>query len=205
MSKDMLGIAVRKLVTLQSSVLGVVCDLLEKLADEEWVTATKRFLRKENPWVGASGVVIPLLTFVRKVRIDAQPSVTTSENYFWEARISLMDYSFRIHFLRLEIPSTEEVELSVYRLEVTSVDGSIIEELGGKEKAEISVSQLKAFLADNHESLGWFVAYLRDGDGELWAVNAYRSVFGYGWSIEACLVDDLLHEWDSHNRYVLSH
>jgi len=48
--KDMLGVAVRKLVTLSASVLGVVCDLLEKLADQEWVEATKKFLRKENPW-----------------------------------------------------------------------------------------------------------------------------------------------------------
>lgn len=50
MPKDMLGIAVRKLVTLQPGVLGVVCDLLEKLSDKDWVIATKRFLRRENPW-----------------------------------------------------------------------------------------------------------------------------------------------------------
>ena len=50
MSKDMLGIAVRKLVTMPSQVLGLVCDLLEKLSDEEWITAAKKFLRKENPW-----------------------------------------------------------------------------------------------------------------------------------------------------------
>ncbi|MBI4119069.1 MAG: hypothetical protein HY452_02295, partial [Parcubacteria group bacterium] len=46
----MLGIAVRKLVTLPGSTLGIVCDLLEKLSDPEWVEATKKFLRKENPW-----------------------------------------------------------------------------------------------------------------------------------------------------------
>ncbi len=50
MSKDMLGIAVRKLVTLPSPTLGIVCDLLEKLSDQEWVGSTKKFLRKENPW-----------------------------------------------------------------------------------------------------------------------------------------------------------
>lgn len=50
MSKDMLGIAVRKLVTLPSSTLGLVCDLLEKLSDPDWETPAKRFLRKENPW-----------------------------------------------------------------------------------------------------------------------------------------------------------
>lgn len=50
MSKDMLGICIRKLVTFPTELLGIVCDLLEKLADPEWVQATKRFLRKENPW-----------------------------------------------------------------------------------------------------------------------------------------------------------
>ena len=49
MSKDMLGIAVRMLVTLPAQVLGIVCDLLAKLADPEWVEATKKFLRKEEP------------------------------------------------------------------------------------------------------------------------------------------------------------
>lgn len=55
MLKDMLGIATRKLVTLPSEVLGIVCDLLEKLTDPVWVSATKRFLRKQNPW--PSGVI----------------------------------------------------------------------------------------------------------------------------------------------------
>tara|TARA_Y100000310_G_scaffold31967_1_gene30312 strand:+ start:22595 stop:23299 length:705 start_codon:yes stop_codon:yes gene_type:complete len=50
MSKDMLGVAVRKLVTLPDSTLGTVCDHLEKMADPEWVEATKKFLRKEEAW-----------------------------------------------------------------------------------------------------------------------------------------------------------
>lgn len=58
MSKDMLGIAVRKLVTLPSQTLGVVCDLLEKLADPEWVEATKRFLRT-RPAPEPSTLAIP--------------------------------------------------------------------------------------------------------------------------------------------------
>lgn len=46
----MLGIAKKKLATLPVEILGIVSDLLEKLSDPEWVLATKRFLRKENPW-----------------------------------------------------------------------------------------------------------------------------------------------------------
>lgn len=50
MSSDMLGTIVRKLVTLSVETHGVVVDLLVKLEDPEWLAATKRFLRKENPW-----------------------------------------------------------------------------------------------------------------------------------------------------------
>ena len=50
MSKNMPGVAVRKIVTLPSNTLGLVRDLLEKLSDPEWVGATKKFLRKENSW-----------------------------------------------------------------------------------------------------------------------------------------------------------
>ena len=51
MSKDMLGVAVQKLVVLPSEALGLVCDFLEKMSDPEWVVAGKKFLRKENPWL----------------------------------------------------------------------------------------------------------------------------------------------------------
>jgi len=50
MSQDMLGLIVKKLVTMPSEVLGIIYDLLEKLTNPEWVEATKKFLRKENPW-----------------------------------------------------------------------------------------------------------------------------------------------------------
>jgi len=59
MPKDMLGIVVRKLVTLPSETLGLVCDLLDKLADPTWVSATKRFLRKENPWPAGIVQAVP--------------------------------------------------------------------------------------------------------------------------------------------------
>lgn len=48
--QDMLGLVVRKLVNMPLEVLGIVCDFLDKLSNPEWVEATKRFLRKENPW-----------------------------------------------------------------------------------------------------------------------------------------------------------
>ena len=82
MSKDMLGIAVRKLVTLPGRVLGIVCDLLEKFADPEWVEAAKRFLRKEDPWPKAqisnlgSGLIF---TIEEVVELEVDDSTSPDE------------------------------------------------------------------------------------------------------------------------------
>ncbi|OQA52701.1 MAG: hypothetical protein BWY43_00369 [candidate division WS2 bacterium ADurb.Bin280] len=50
MLKNMLGIALKRLAGLPPSSLGTVCDFLDKMTNEEWIDATKRFLRKEDPW-----------------------------------------------------------------------------------------------------------------------------------------------------------
>ena len=50
MYHDMLGQIVQKLVAVREDALGAIYDLLEKLSDPEWITALKKFLRKENPW-----------------------------------------------------------------------------------------------------------------------------------------------------------
>ncbi len=52
--KDMLGNIVRGLVTIPIEKLGLLADLLEKLASkrgEEWFYALGHFLRKEDPWL----------------------------------------------------------------------------------------------------------------------------------------------------------
>lgn len=53
MSLDMLGQVVQKLVQIPAEMLGMVHDLLEKLAGSNgrmWWRALGRFLRRENPW-----------------------------------------------------------------------------------------------------------------------------------------------------------
>ncbi|PIT93875.1 hypothetical protein COU00_01985 [Candidatus Falkowbacteria bacterium CG10_big_fil_rev_8_21_14_0_10_43_11] len=53
MKKDMLGTVVRKIVGIPLIMLGVICDLVEKLAGEagqEWLAELKKFLRKEQCW-----------------------------------------------------------------------------------------------------------------------------------------------------------
>ena len=92
----------------------------------------------------ASEVVKSILTFLRTVRVSAQPAVTTSEEYFEEAGVVWANDIFQAEFYGLDLPATKEIELAVRKLEEVSLDASILAELG--DKAEISVSQLCAFL-----------------------------------------------------------
>ena len=53
MSNDMLGTLVREIVGLPVQMTGTLYDLVKKLGGEDgwvWLSALKRFLRKENPW-----------------------------------------------------------------------------------------------------------------------------------------------------------
>jgi len=136
MAKDMLGTAVRKLVTLPAATLGIVCDLLEKLADQEWVAALKQFLRKENPWV-ATG----LLEDAGTITIPAVPAfdvsarfheMTEKERKTAEVPIGWMGDDAKRLVKGLIEPEAQDASLTIYRLRKASVDGPIITELRGE-------------------------------------------------------------------------
>jgi hypothetical protein len=126
-----------------------------------------------------------ILTFLYKVKIGAQPTLTTSEQWFQEAGVALelMGQDFRAQFLGLEVPAVGDAELVVRKLEQDSLDVHIMAELG--DKAEISVSQFRAFLAAHRESPEWFLFYLKGKDGKFWAVSARWSFDYSGWHVEA--------------------
>ncbi|MBI2003520.1 MAG: hypothetical protein HYS78_00860 [Parcubacteria group bacterium] len=140
-------------------------------------------------FIGGQGKVVfdTILTFLRAVRVAAQPAVTTSEEYFKEAGVVWANDTFQAEFYDLELPATEEIELAVRKLEETSLDAPILAEL--RDKAEISVSQFRAFLAANRESSEWFIFYLSGRNGKR-AVNADWGVGDGGWNVLASSVTD---------------
>ena len=87
MSRDMLGIVVRKLVTLESSTLGVVCDLLEKLSDPMWIKALKKFLRKENPWE------FPKFSTWKTIKLGTHQNIDALKKAITEADIHISDWA----------------------------------------------------------------------------------------------------------------
>lgn len=131
----------------------------------------------------AKVVVNSILTFLRAVQISAQAATTTSKEYFEEARVAWISDNFQNQFLGLEVAESPEADLVVSRLEEDTLDVPILAELG--DKAEISPSQFRAFLAANRGSTEYFIFYLRGKNGELWAVRA-RWHAGYGgWRVSA--------------------
>lgn len=124
-----------------------------------------------------------LLVLLRTVPISAQSAVTTSEEYFEGAGVKFMGSNFRAQFLGLEVGATSSVELKVQELTVASKDIPILYELG--DQAENSVSQFRAFLAENRNSSEWFIFYLRGKDGNLWAVGAFWHSVHRGWRVRA--------------------
>ena len=106
-------------------------------------------------FAGGQGKVVfeALLAFVHTITIGAQSAATTSKEYFREAGIDmrLVNHNFAEHFVGIEVPATEAVELRVSKLKEPALDNAqIIAELSGK--AEISVSQFKAFLSMHRSS-----------------------------------------------------
>ena len=203
MSKDMLGIAVRKLVTLPTQALGLVCDLLEKLSDPDWIEATKRFLRKENPW--KSSHALPpqpesLLEFLGMATVPATSEKFVAENKFREdtsrkARVKICGTgsNFDNWFLgKIEEPMSESI-LRYAKLRRSSLDGPILAELDWEEKAETTLTELHTLMelqGHGQEGVllnnGWAnIFYIRDINGILCAVRvSWLSAFG-GWFLHA--------------------
>lgn len=123
------------------------------------------------------------------VSVSAQLAVTTSEEYFREAGVvSTADIrsgrnNFKDQFIGLEVGAVMEAELAVRKLKDASYDSLILPELG--DKAEISVSQFRAFLAENYNHQSLFIFYLRGKDRNLWVVDAGWFSTINGWSLHA--------------------
>jgi len=147
----------------------------------------------------AEVVVRSILTLLRTVHIASQPAGITSEKYFEEVGVQRTSSNFKSQFYGLEVAATDEIELTVYKLEENSLDASILAELG--DKTETSVSQFHAFLAANSKSSEWFIFYLRGKDGNLWVVDAYWSSDYGGWSVNANSIENL-NRWNAGNHVV---
>lgn len=97
-----------------------------------------------------------------------------------ELKISYLGNNFKKWFLDKKEAPMAESELRIQELKKSEVDGPIIAELGGEEKAKITLAELYGFLKQAEMSK-WFVCYVPDKDGLLRAVCVYW--YGVGWPV----------------------
>lgn len=218
--KDMLGTAVRKLVTLPDSHLGVVCDLLEKYSDPAWVDATKRMLRKEDPWPkGKSDLLEPLKSTIKTPAIPEFRAIDhlkinpNEDRKTAEVVIGWINNNFRVLFLQ----GTGKIERDVlagslrpHKLRKASVDGSIIAEFGGETVVESTLAEMYealklqgrgqkgALLTNGHAN----IFYIRDVEDKLWAVRCNWDSGNEYWDLSAYPVADP-RRWDADDRVVV--
>ena len=214
MSQDMLGSVVRALVAMPRERLGLVRDVVHKLGDDEggvWAKqiiaclktkpvgedrATKTKPTEPSPPelllepVGTIATSATTSNFVvkEKFTVDTSPGA--------KAKISGTGSNFDAWFGdKVEDPISKQT-LRYRKLRQSSVDGPIITELGGEEKAETTLSEMFSLMAKqgNGEdgvllNNGWGnIFYVRDNAGVLRPVRV--NWFDDGWSVFASSVED---------------
>ena len=169
------------------------------LASQGWVTASK-VTEGSQPKPATS-----ILELVSTVGVAATTSKLVAKEKFVvntkrnaPVKISYLGDNFTAWFLngdgKTEDPISEQT-LRYHKLRKSSVDGPIIEELGGEAKAETTLSEMFSLMEkQKHGEDGVLlnngyanIFYIRDNAGVLRAVDV--DWFGVGWFVHAISVE----------------
>ena len=124
----------------------------------------------------AGNVVKKLLDFVTTVGIVGIASFVAAEKFrlgktIDGIKVGWLGDNFKAGFLSKIEEQTPALEIREHELLKNSRDPAIITELGGEENVEITLGQFWEFLKTADRRF-WYVAYIRDTKGVLWAVYA---------------------------------
>lgn len=171
---------------------------------DTWETELKKFLRKEPCWQKVvkttKTAVSKLLEFVTSVKVAEVKHFKAAEHFQEGLIVNGVKYysSFGDNFNKHFLPKVEEnvsaAELRVHKLLRDSKDLGIRTEIG-EEKEETQLAYLHQCLklqGNGEEGVlltnGWAnIFYIRDVEGNLWAVDAYWYVGG--WDLNAFSVE----------------
>ncbi len=182
---------------------------------DQWEQQLKLFLRKEPCWTNGSvtQVVQPkptpsILELVSTVGVAATTSKLVAKEKFVvntkrnaPVKISYLGNNFTAWFLngdgKTKDPISEQT-LRYHKLRKSSVDGPIIEELGGEAKAETTLSEMFSLMEkQKHGEDGVLlnngyanIFYIRDSAVVLRAVDVHWS--DVGWDVDANSVENPL-------------
>jgi hypothetical protein len=190
----------------QNLTAGQLNAIVKKLGGEQ---GALRFLAdetivSENPKNGASRTVIAkLLEEVgQPVDLPAIERFVAREKFVvdrnGELPISHLGDNFRANFLDVVEENVEAAKLTQRKLLKRSVDKPILSALDGEEKARIALAHVFDYLKTADRNL-WFIFYVKDAKGVLWAV--YAGWDDGGWYVDADAVSNP-DEWRDGRRVV---
>ena len=204
-NKDtMLGRIMSALVSVPAEMLGTILDLIRKLAGEngqETWELLKKLLRGEVQAVKAN-----ILKLIGTVQVPDMTEPFVAKDHFVvntsddaEVKISFVWDGFQNEFLAgdgKEEMGLDARELVYYDLVQRSVDGPIITELGGKEKAETTLAEIWRLLLKQPKGQGGAlptngcasIFYVKNTSGVLRAV--YVGWHDGGWSVDVNSIED---------------
>ena len=206
---NMLSKALREFTT------GPLNQLIVNLGGQEgdqWEEELKKFLRKEPCWSNGQVAQVTqpktkpsILELVSTVVVSATTSKFVAKTAFVvntkrnaPVKISGVWDNFTAWFLsgtgKTEDPITEQA-LRYHKLRQASVDGPIIQELGGEAKAETTLSEMFSLMEKQKNgedgvllNNGWVnIFYIRDQNGVWRAVRVFWHVGG--WVVSASSVE----------------
>lgn len=194
--------------------VGLLNQLLKNLLGDdakEWAEELKKFLRKEPCWLSPATNAMSTAKSVSELLLEPVGTVTVSAttkkfragaNFLLKQDGGVCSYlgdNFKSWFLegdgKTEEPIVEQT-LRYGKLRKSSVDGTIIAELGGEAKAETTLTEMFSLMKKqkNGESgvllnNGWAnISYIRDQSGVFRTVSVSWS--GGGWDVGAVEVSD---------------
>ena len=141
------------------------------------------------------------------VALHAVPRFVAREKFVvdraGELPISGLGNNFQTNFLDVVEENVEPMTVKQRKLRKRSVDGPILAELGDTDltkiqKARVALAHVFDYLKTANRSR-WFLFYVADAEGRVWAVDAYWN--DDGWDVGAHPVSDP-YEWGTGDRVV---
>ncbi len=156
---------------------GLSADLFHKLqAGAISIDELALFNRRKNPFT-PEVVEERLLERIGTANLAGITSFTVAKKFVVDEtvdgiKVGWLGDNFKKHFLpKVEKGEVTAETLAINNLSKNAKDPAIITNLGGEPKVEISLGQFWEFLKTADRSF-WYVAYVRDDQRVLWAVNA---------------------------------
>ncbi len=173
-----------KLRQAEEAILGLPEDTIKALVDE--------FVQK---LIDTAEQAKKILKFVRTVPVPAVKKFVASEAFDNNNPAGIKFYlgeNFKTNFLGKVEENVPAGELNIHELRRNSLGRSIYIELD-LDHEETVLAHFYDVL--KNETSGWFLGYIRDTNGNLWAVSAYWFA-GFGWYVYAFSVDFPI-PWDA--------